>query len=108
MSDYRGPRPGDALAVPGHPGEPSGDRRRPGREDAASPALVPLLRNPARIVVAGDPGPVNTFKIAAERAAASYSAHVWLTMLSTSEQAAAIYRAMRDLDAAYVARNSTG
>jgi hypothetical protein len=40
----------------------------------------------------------DTFQVAAERAAASYLTEVWCN-LSASEQAAAIYRELRNLDA---------
>jgi hypothetical protein len=56
------------------------------------------LRNPANSAIAGDPGPADKFQIAAERAASTYTPMVWLTILSPSEQAAAIDREMRKLD----------
>jgi hypothetical protein len=74
------------------------ERRRRGRVDRISPALTSLLRNPANTVIAGDPGHVDRFQIAAERAASTYGPIVWLTILTPSEQAAAIYREMRKLD----------
>jgi hypothetical protein len=42
--------------------------------------------------------PFDRFQTAAERAASSYQAGVWFT-LGPSEQAAAIYRELRKLDA---------
>jgi hypothetical protein len=45
--------------------------------------------------------PSDRFQIAAERAASSRPTEVWLN-LSSSEQAAAIYRELRKLDAEFV------
>ena len=47
--------------------------------------------------------PSDSFQIAAERAAASYPAGSWFT-ISTSEQAAAIYRELLKLDAESIER----
>jgi hypothetical protein len=88
----------DASGTPSRQAKPIKERRRAGRSDCISPALASLLRNPAQVAIAGDPGPVDQFQIAAERAASTYTPIVWLTLLSPSEQAEAIYREMRKLD----------
>jgi hypothetical protein len=49
--------------------------------------------------------PSDSFQIAAKRAASSYTPEAWFT-LSPSEQAAAIYRELRKLDAESVSEPS--
>jgi hypothetical protein len=100
MYDVRNSHPIDAAAAPARQAAIVRDRRRPGRTHNASPALVPLLRNPPAGLVAGDLLPIDSFQIAAASAASAYPADVWLS-LSTREQSAAIYRELRKLDAAY-------
>jgi hypothetical protein len=53
--------------------------------------------------VAGNLAPVDVFQIAASWAASAYPVDVWLR-LSASERSAAIYRELRELDAACAAR----
>jgi hypothetical protein len=48
--------------------------------------------------------PFDSFQIAAERAASSYTSEAWFT-LSPSEQSTAIYRELRKLDAETVDRS---
>jgi hypothetical protein len=90
--------PPDASGTASRQPKATEERRRQGRIDRISPALTALLRNPENSVVAGDPDPADKFQIAAGRAASAYTPIVWLTILSPSEQAAAIYREMRKLD----------
>jgi hypothetical protein len=92
----------DASGTPSRQAKRIKERRRAGRVDCISPALASLLRNPAQVAIAGDPGPVDQFQIAAERAASAYTPIVWLTVLSPSEQAEAIYREMRKLDDEFI------
>jgi hypothetical protein len=97
--------PTDASVTPSRQTKATEERRRQGRVDRISPALTSLLRNPANSATAGDSSPVDKFQIAAERAASDYTPIVWLTILSPSEQAAAIYREMRKLDEELVDEN---
>lgn len=106
MYDVPVTRSPDASVTPSRQAKPIKERRRAGRVDGLSPGLISLLRNPAQEAVAGDPGPVDQFQIAAERAASAYSPMVWRTVLSPSEQAAAIYREMRKLDEECIEENS--
>jgi hypothetical protein len=74
-------------------------RCEPGRADHANPALVAILRNPATgAAVSALPSPDNRFQVAAGRAAAPYGAD-WLSLLTPTERADAIYRELRRLDA---------
>jgi hypothetical protein len=100
MSDIRDAHLIDARDAPCRQAEIVKDRRRPGRIHNVSPALIPLLRDPAAALVAGDLAPIDSFQIAAAWAASAYPADVWLR-LSASERSAAIYRELRKLDAAY-------
>jgi hypothetical protein len=107
MYDIRGSHRIDAPAAPARQAEIVKDRRRPGRTHNASPALVPLLRNPTAGSAASNLVPVDSFQIAAASAASAYPADVWLS-LSAREISAAIYREMRRLDLAYAALSSMG
>jgi hypothetical protein len=104
MHDVSDSHPTDASVTPSPPAKPIKERRRAGRIECISPALTSLLRNPAKVAIAGEIGPVDRFQIAAERAALTYTAIVW-TVLGPSEQAAAIYREMRKLDEEFIERN---
>jgi hypothetical protein len=57
------PRQSDASVEPAPVSEFTRDRRRPGRIQNVSPALVPLLRNAAELPIADDsiraPGPIS-------------------------------------------------
>jgi hypothetical protein len=97
----------DAQVTPVREAETVKDRRRPGRIQDVSPALIPLLRDPTAGSVAGNLVPVDRFQIAAAWAASAYPADVWLS-LSTREQSTAIDREMRKLNAAYAALSSIG
>jgi hypothetical protein len=105
MHDFRGSHRIDAQATPMRKVETVKERRRPGRIHDVSPALIPLLRSPTAGLVAGNLGPVDSFRIAAAWAASACPADVWLS-LSAAEQSAAIYREMRKLDMAYAAPSS--
>jgi hypothetical protein len=50
----------EAQAEPAPLSEPANDRRRPGRPQHVSPALIPLLRNPAGMAIADDALPAPT------------------------------------------------
>jgi hypothetical protein len=52
----------DSQVTPSRHAETAKDRRRPGRIDSVSPALIPLLRTPTEGSVAGDLAPVDRFK----------------------------------------------
>jgi hypothetical protein len=82
------------------------DRRRPGRIDNVSPALIPLLRHPTGRSVAGDLAPVDRFQVVAAWTASAYPADIWLSM-SETERAQAIDRELRKLDAAHAARSAS-
>ncbi len=105
MYDIRDSHCIDAQVTPVRQAETVKDRRRPGRIQDVSPALIPLLRDPTAGSVAGNLVPVDRFQIAAAWAASAYPADVWLS-LSTREQSAAIYLEMRKLDEAYAALSS--
>jgi hypothetical protein len=107
MYDVRGCHFIDAPGVPARQAAIVKDRRRPGRTHNASPALIPLLRNPTAGLVGGNLVPVDSFQIAAASAASACPDDVWLS-LSTREQSAAIYRELRKLDEAYAALSSIG
>jgi hypothetical protein len=77
MYDVRGSHRIDAPAAPARQAEIVKDRRRPGRAHNASPALVPLLRNPTAESAAGNLVPVDSFQIAA---ASAFPADVWLSL----------------------------
>ena len=93
----------DYQTAHSHYAEAVKDRRRPGRVDDVSPALIPLLRNPTGGSAAGNLAPIDSFQIAASWAASAYPTDVWLCMDAT-ERSAAIYRELRKLDAACDAR----
>jgi hypothetical protein len=105
MYDVSDSHPIDASVTPSPQAKPIKERRRTGRIDDISPALTSLLRNPAKVAIAGNTGPVDRFQIAAERAASSYTAIVWLTVLGPSERSAAIYRELRKLDEEFIEEN---
>jgi len=107
MYDFRDSNCIGAQTAPRRQAETVEDRRRPGRIHDVSPAIIPLLRSPTAESVAGNLVPLDSFQIAAARAASAYPADVWLG-LSAREQSAAIYREMRKLDVAYAARSSMG
>lgn len=92
-----------APAVPVRQAEPIKDRRRPGRIHDVSTALIPLLRNPAAGLTAGDLAPLDSFQIIAAWAASAYPANVWLTM-SATERSKAIDRELGALEAAQIAK----
>jgi hypothetical protein len=50
----------EAQAEPAPHSEPANDRRRPGRPQHVSPALIPLLRNPAGMAIADEAPPTPT------------------------------------------------
>jgi hypothetical protein len=52
----------DSQVVPSRHAEIAKDRRRPGRIDSVSPALIPLLRTPTKGSAAGDLASVERFK----------------------------------------------
>jgi hypothetical protein len=52
----------DSQVTPSRHAETAKDRRRPGRIDSVSPALIPLLRTPTEGSVAGDLAPTDRFK----------------------------------------------
>jgi hypothetical protein len=58
MSDFQDDHCIDAPIAPARQEEIVKDRRRPGRIHDVSPALIPLLRNQARVAVADDIVPV--------------------------------------------------
>ena len=60
MSDVKDGDLIDAPVAPAHQAEIIKDRRRPGRIQNVSPALIPLLRNPTG-AVAGDLFPIDKF-----------------------------------------------
>jgi hypothetical protein len=103
MSDFHGDHCIDAPAAPAHQAELIMDRRRPGRIHDIIPTLIPLLRDPQVGLVAGNLEPIDRFQIAAAWAASAYSPAVWRS-LSVREQSAAIYRELRELDAAHATR----
>jgi hypothetical protein len=85
----------DAPAAPAHQAEIIKDRRRPGRIQNVSPALIPLLRNPTGSV-AGDLCPIDSTQIVTLWAASAYPADVWRSM-STTERSAAISRELIEM-----------
>jgi hypothetical protein len=106
MAKVKPSHPADAPAATARQAAPFKDRRRPGRIQNVSRALMPLLRNPTAGLVAGNLAPVDKIQIVAAWAASAYPMEVWRTM-SATEQSEAIDREMRDLDAAHAARNPT-
>jgi hypothetical protein len=54
MPDFQDDHCVDAPVAPAHQTGLVTDRRRPGRVNDVSPALIPLLRNPAGVAVADD------------------------------------------------------
>ena len=106
MSDIKDDHLIDAQVEPARQTEIVKDRRRPGRIQDVSPALIPLLRDPTAGLVAGDLVPVDKFQIAAAWAASAYPAAVWRNM-SATERNAAIYRELRELDEAHAARRAS-
>ena len=85
----------DASVAPAHQSEIIKDRRRPGRIQNVSPALIPLFRNPTG-AVAGDLCPIDRPQIVALWAASAYPADVWRSM-SATEQSAVIVGEMQEM-----------
>ncbi len=95
MSDVKDANLIDAPVAPAHQAEIVKDRRRPGRIQNISPALIPLLRNPTG-AVAGDLCPIDSTQIATLWAASAYPADVWRSMGAT-ERSAAISRELLEM-----------
>jgi hypothetical protein len=106
MSDIKDTHVIGARVAPARQAETVEDRRRPGRINDVSPALIPLLRNPTAGSVAGDLVPIDRFQMAAAWAASGYPAAIWRS-LSALEQSAVIYRELAELDAANAARKAS-
>jgi hypothetical protein len=106
MSDVKDDQLIDAQVAPARQAATVKDRRRPGRIHDASPALIPLLRNPTARSVAGHLVPIDRFQIAAAWAASAYPAAVWRS-LSAAERSAVIDRELRELDEAHAARRAS-
>jgi hypothetical protein len=106
MAKIKTYHPDDAPVSTVHQAAPFKDRRRPGRIQNVSSALIPLLRKPTAGLAAGNLAPVDKIQIVAAWAASAYPMEVWRTM-SATERSEAIDREMRELDAAHAARNPT-
>jgi hypothetical protein len=107
MSDVMDGNLIDAPVAPAHQAEIVKDRRRPGRVDNVSPALIPILRNPTAGAVAGDLFPIDSLQIVALWAASAYPADVWRRM-SKIERSAAISREMLEMEVANAALSPMG
>jgi hypothetical protein len=106
MSDFKDAHRIDASVVPARQEEIIKDRRRPGRINDVSPALILLLRSPTAGSVSGDLVPIDRLQIAAAWAASAYPAATWHS-LSATERSALIDRALRELEAATAARKAS-
>jgi len=84
----------DAWVASAHQAEIIEDRRRPGRIQNVSPALIPLLRNQTG-AVAGDLCPIDRPQIVALWAASAYPADVWRSMSATERSAAIVGEMLR-------------
>ena len=107
MSDVKDGDLIDAPVAPGHQAESIKDRRRAGRIQNVSPALIPLLRDPTAGAVAGDLFPIDSLQIVALWAASAYPANVWRSM-SKAERSAAISHEILEMDVAKAALSSMG